>query len=326
MSIEMYWGAKGLRVRLLMPLSWLFCLIVWMRKSLYRFGLLRSYRAPVPVVVVGNITVGGTGKTPVVVWLAGHLSNLGYRPGIVARGYRGNSSSWPLSVYPDSDPVEAGDEPVLLARRTLCPVCVGPDRPAAVRQLLDSSDCDIVVTDDGLQHYALQRDLEIAVVDGERRFGNELCLPAGPLREPLSRPHEVDMVVANGEAGPDEFPMRLAVITAVNLQDGSLNRSLEDFIGGPVHAVAGIGNPTRFFATLRRLGLDVREHPFPDHHNFSYRDINFNDEYPVLMTEKDAVKCTRFAKLSHWYLKVDADFEADFTGRLTQLLREVANG
>ncbi|MCB1761241.1 MAG: tetraacyldisaccharide 4'-kinase [Gammaproteobacteria bacterium] len=326
MSIEKDWEARGLRVRLLMPLSWLFCLLVWIRRSLYRFGLLRSYRAPVPVVVVGNITVGGTGKTPLVVWLVGHLSNLGYRPGIVARGYRGSSSQWPLSVDASSDPRVAGDEPVLLARRTLCPVCVGPDRPAAVRQLLERDDCDIIVTDDGLQHYALRRDLEIAVVDGERRFGNELCLPAGPLREPLSRLRSVDMVVANGEAVSGEFPMRLSAVTAVNLQDSALSRSLEDFIGGPVHAVAGIGNPARFFATLRQLGLDVREHPFPDHHDFNYREIQFNDEYPVLMTEKDAVKCTRFAKLCHWYLKVDADFEADFSGRLTQLLQEVVNG
>lgn len=279
-----------------------------------------------PVVVVGNITVGGTGKTPLVIWLVEMLINLGYRPGVVSRGYRGNSNTWPRFVEWNSDPLEVGDEPVMLARRSNRPVCVGPDRPAAVKWLIEQTDCDIIISDDGMQHYALARDLEMAVVDGERRFGNNLCLPAGPLREPVARLQTADMVVVNGQGEEGEYPMRLSIVAAVNLHDGNLSRALEDFIGGPVHAVAGIGNPARFFATLRQIGLEVIEHPFPDHHIFSFGDIAFKDEFPVLMTEKDAVKCTRFAKVSHWYLKVDAEFDTSFTTCFTKLLRDIENG
>jgi len=309
-----------------MPLSWLYCLVVWTRRRLYKHRILSVYRAPIPVLVVGNITVGGTGKTPLVIWLAEMLINLGYRPGIVSRGYQGRSNTWPRYVEWNSDPLEVGDEPVMLARRSNCPVCVAPDRPAAVKWLIEQTDCDIIISDDGMQHYALARDLEIAVVDGERRFGNRLCLPAGPLREPISRLEEANLVVVNGQGEDGEHQMKLSIVAAVNLQDGALNRALEDFIGGPVHAVAGVGNPARFFATLRQIGLEVIEHPFPDHHVFSYGDIAFNDEFPVLMTEKDAVKCLRFAKVSHWYLKVDADFEPGFTACLTKMLRDRENG
>jgi len=325
-TVDAYWDSINPVAVLLTPVSWFFCLVVWLRRLLYRFRLLPVYRAPVPVLIVGNITVGGTGKTPLVIWLVELLIYLGYRPGIVSRGYRGKSDSWPRSVERDSDPLEVGDEPVLLARRTRRPVCVGPDRSAAVKWLIEQAGCDIIVSDDGLQHYALARDLEIAVVDGERRFGNGLCLPAGPLRERVSRLKTVDLVIANGVGREGEHPMKLAVAAAVNLEDGGLNRALEDFIGGPVHAVAGIGHPARFFDTLRQTGLEVIEHPFPDHHAFRYTDISFKDEFPVLMTEKDAVKCSRFAKVSHWFLKVDADLDSNFTKRFTQLLRDIANG
>jgi tetraacyldisaccharide 4'-kinase len=325
-SIEAYWESRNPVAIILTPVSWFFCLVVWLRRLLYKSGVLAVYRAPVPVLVVGNITVGGTGKTPLVVWLVELLMNLGYRPGIVSRGYRGKSATWPRSVDWNSDPLEVGDEPVLLARRTRCPVCVGPDRPAAAKWLIEQAGCDFIVSDDGLQHYALARDLEIAVVDGERRLGNGLCLPAGPLRERASRLTTVDLIIANGVGRDGEHAMKLSATAAVNLQDAGLNRALEDFIGGPVHAVAGIGNPARFFKTLRQKGLDVIEHPFPDHHDFRFADIFFKDEFPVLMTEKDAVKCARFAKVSHWFLKVDADPDSNFTNRFTQLLRDIANG
>ena len=325
-SIEAYWGSRNLVAIILTPISWCFCLAVWLRRLLYKSGIFSVYRAPVPVLVVGNITVGGAGKTPLVVWLVELLMNLGYRPGIVSRGYRGKSTTWPRSVEWNSDPLQVGDEPVLLARRTRCPVCVGPDRSAAVKLLVEEAGCNIIVSDDGLQHYALARDLEIAVVDGERGLGNGLCLPAGPLRERASRLDRVDLIINNGASHDGKHEMTLSVVAAVNLEDPGLNRALEDFIGGPVHAVAGIGNPARFFETLRHVGLDVIEHPFPDHHAFRFTDISFKDEFPVLMTEKDAVKCSRFAKVSHWYLKVDADLSPGFTNQLTQLLRDIVNG
>lgn len=324
--IESYWGSRNPLAMILTPVSWCFCLTAWLRRQLYKTGILAVYRAPVPVLIVGNITVGGTGKTPLVIWLVDLLINLGYRPGIVSRGYRGTSDTWPRLVDKHSDPLEVGDEAVLLARRTNRPVAVGPDRPAAVRELIEQADCDIIISDDGLQHYALARDMEIAVIDGERRLGNGLCLPSGPLRERASRLKTVDLIITNGPGLEGEHQMKLSVATAVNLEDAGLNRALEDFIGGPVHAVAGIGNPARFFKTLRQTGLEVIEHPFPDHHTFRFSDISFKDEFPVLMTEKDAVKCSRFAKVSHWYLKVDADLSPGFTNQLTQLLRDIVNG
>jgi tetraacyldisaccharide 4'-kinase len=292
----------------------------------YGVGLFETTRLQVPVVVVGNITVGGTGKTPLVSWLAGHLRQAGYRPGIVSRGYGGNAKTWPRAVTPDSDPAEVGDEPVLLARRAGCPVVVGPDRVADARMLLSEHDCDLIIADDGLQHLALGRDLEIAVVDGMRRLGNGRCLPAGPLREPAARLAGVDFQVCNGSPQGEELGMQLS--------GGRLHRVGEDDIvadpaglaGAPVHAVAGIGNPARFFADLRGLGLEVIEHPFPDHHTYVAADIAFGDGRPVIMTEKDAVKCVAFAGPVHWYLPVQASPDPALGRRILQRLGEQGNG
>ena len=302
----------------LLPISWLFSLLVMVRRSAYKTGVLGSYRLPVPVIVVGNISVGGTGKTPLVAWLVKVLQQWGYRPGVITRGYGGQAQQWPQQVTPASDPVTVGDEPVLLAQRCGCPVVAAPDRVLAARELLGHFSCDILISDDGLQHYRLQRDIEIVVVDGARRFGNGHCLPAGPLREPISRLRQVDYVVANGAAASGEFAMQLLPGMARSLGDHNKVVSITDFQGQQVHAVAGIGNPARFFELLKKSGLSVIEHPFPDHHAFTMTDLAFADGLPVLMTEKDAVKCRRYADARMWYLPVEAQLDQEFSQRLMQ--------
>jgi tetraacyldisaccharide 4'-kinase len=307
----------------LLPLSWLFLLLVLLRRLAYRAGLLRSYRLPVPVIVVGNISVGGTGKTPLVAWLVKLLQVAGYRPGIITRGYGGQAQQWPQQVRPGSDPVLMGDEPVLLAQRCGCPVVAAPDRVLAARQLLEDSGCDILISDDGLQHYRLQRDIEIVVVDGARRFGNGHCLPAGPLREPLSRLRQVDYVVANGAAAPGEVAMALLPEMLRSLSDADKTISLSDLLGQQIHAVAGIGNPPRFFELLKKRGLSVIEHPFPDHHRFIAADLAFADRLPVLMTEKDAVKCRPYGDGRMWYLPVAAQLDDAFAEQLLQQVKRL---
>lgn len=320
--LDHFWYLRSPWLVLLTPVSLCFRILVWLRRFAYRSGLLRSHRLPVPVIVVGNITVGGTGKTPLVAWLAEYLSGKGYRPGIVARGYGGKASSWPQQVRGDSDPHIVGDEAVLLARLTGCPMAVAPNRYAAAEALVRYHDCDVVIADDGLQHYALQRDIEIVVIDGVRRFGTGFMLPAGPLREPVSRLREADLVVVNGLGGNGEFPMKLKPGKLHNLLDPGVSRTLADFRGGKVHAVAGIGNPERFFMQLRSALGRVETHAFPDHHRFQRNDLAFDDGAPVLMTAKDAVKCRRFATGNEWYQPVSAEPGRDFCARLDVLLRE----
>ena len=322
--IDEHWYRGSLWLWLLWPLSILFCLLVMVRRLFYRIGILRGERAGVPVIVVGNITVGGSGKTPLVLWLAEYLRQHGYRPGLISRGYGGQATHWPQSVSAESDPREVGDEALLLARRSGCPMVVGPDRVAAARQLLAEHDVNIIISDDGMQHYRLARDIEIAVLDGERRLGNRLCLPAGPLREPGSRLKSVDYIVTNGAGQEGEWAMQLEATKAVSLRDGERKPILE-LSSGPVHAVAGIGNPTRFFNTLRVLGLEPIEHAFPDHHPYREGELDFNDAIPVLMTEKDAVKYLDYAGERHWYLPVNASLPAEFGERLLAAL-ENAHG
>ena len=314
-SLEHYWYSDNGLARLLSPLGWLFCLLVTVRRFGYRVGALRSVRLPVAVIVVGNITVGGSGKTPLVIWLAEYLARSGYRPGIVSRGYGGRSPEWPQPVAPDSDPRMVGDEPVLIAGRTRCPVVVGPDRVAAANYLLARHECDVILSDDGMQHYRLARDIEIGVIDGDRYLGNGRCLPAGPLREPRARLSEVDFVVSSGPARGRAFAMRLRGERLHNLASGE-TQSLSEWRGRTVHAAAGIGNPARFFEALRRSGLEVIAHPFSDHHPLQSADLDFGDGYPVLMTEKDAVKCRPFACENHWYLPVDAILPEPFGERI----------
>lgn len=313
----------------LRPLAALFGFVARLRRRSQQ-ARAREQRPHVPVVVVGNIAVGGTGKTPFVIWLVGRLREWGWHPGVVSRGYGGRAPRWPLQVKADSDPGVVGDEPVLIARRAGCPVFVGPDRVLAAQRLLANGGVDIVVSDDGLQHYRLWRDLEIAVVDATRGLGNGRLLPAGPLREPASRLGEVALVVANGSGWT--APMGRQVTMRVSAQqahalDGTGARPLADFTGQTVHAVAGIGNPARFFAMLSQQGIGLVVHPFPDHHAFARADLEFGDSLPVLMTEKDAVKCRAFAQPGHWVVPVEARLEpADvaLVQELAQALRKRA--
>lgn len=308
----------------LIPVSWIYCLLVALRRSLYRRGVKTSVRLPVPVIVVGNITAGGTGKTPLALWLVRYLRQQGYRPGIVARGYGGRSATWPLRVRQDSEPAQVGDEPLLLARNGSCPVAVGPDRAHAAQILVRGDNCDVIVSDDGLQHYGMARDIEIALIDGERRFGNGQYLPAGPLREPVQRLQRVSACVTNGEPRKGEFGMELEPLCFRRVTAPTVERPVHAFAGQRVHAVTGIGHPQRFFDQLRKLGIDVMERPFPDHHRFRARDIQFTDKATVIMTEKDAVKCEQFVDDRYWYLAIAAKPNPALGTLVLTLLKEQA--
>jgi tetraacyldisaccharide 4'-kinase len=283
----------------------------------------RAVQLPVPVIVVGNITVGGTGKTPFVLWLVELLRRRGWNPGVVSRGYGGYAPSYPLRVSATTDPAWAGDEPALIARRLDVPVAVAPDRVAAARLLLEAGEADILVTDDGLQHYRLARDIEICVIDGSRGLGNGSLLPAGPLREPPQRLQQVDLVVVNGGGwrapGLNAIDMRLQTVEAVSLANGE-RRPLSSFAGSRVHAVAGIGNPQRFFDSLRAAGIEAIPHPFADHHDYTDMDLAFDGAEPVLMTEKDAVKCGELAQPRMWYVPAEAVLAAEGAALVQQLL------
>lgn len=321
------WYRRSWLCHLFKPLSILYAVVIRIRRRRYESGRYQVNHYSVPVIVVGNITVGGSGKTPLVIWLVDFLKKTGYKPAIIARGYRGQARSWPQQVRPDSDPVIVGDEAVLMARRCNCPIAVGPDRSACVEAVLSHTDADVIIADDGLQHYALGRDIEIAVIDGERRFGNGLLLPAGPLREPVKRLEETDFVIVNGASGRGEYEMKLHAMRACRLRNNDDCQLLEKFGNTTINAMAGIGNPERFFMDLNDKGLSINEHIFPDHHAFKARDIEFGDTNPVLMTEKDAVKCRRYADDRHWYVPVEAEINKQFGPRLlAQLEKRKQNG
>ncbi len=309
-----------------MPFSMLYDDVMRFRLFLYNKGVFKKTTLAVPVIIVGNITVGGTGKTPLVLWLARLLIEEGYNPGIISRGYGGNSDDWPLRVDENSSAELVGDEAVLMAKKADCPVVVGPERVEAAQMLLDKSDCDVILSDDGLQHYALDRDIEIAVIDGERRFGNGYTLPAGPLREPIERLQTVDLVIVNGESEEEnEFSMKVEGDIAINLLTKE-EKLLSDFLYLPSHALAGIGNPKRFFALLENKKIAIEAHAFPDHHKFTVDDISFADDKPVLMTEKDAVKCLDFASEKHWYVPIKVQPQQKFVDKLLTLLKEKKRG
>lgn len=307
------WYEDGRFGWLLLPLSWMYALLVDLRRFLYDRGWLRSQRAAVPVIVVGNITAGGTGKTPTVLWLVDALQARGLRPGIVSRGYGGTHSGSSMRVEPDSDAVVVGDEPVLLAQRGRCPVVVDPDRVRAAAMLVEDG-VNVIVADDGLQHYRLARDYEICVLDGHRGLGNGRLLPAGPLREQAHRLDDVEQVLVNGAlrtGGRDQTTAEQNAISFELVADevarlnGSLTRPIERFAGTTVHGVAAIGNPQRFFDLLRKHDIQVIEHRFPDHAVIDVSDLEFGDDFEVFMTEKDAVKLGRNMKDKFWFVPVE---------------------
>lgn len=290
---------------LLRPLEALFRCVAALRRGLYQQGVLASYRADRPVIVVGNITLGGTGKTPVVIALVEALQGQGIRPGVVSRGYGASVGEYPHIVSDTSTVAECGDEPLLIYRRTGCPCVAAPSRPDAVRTLLANHAIDVVLSDDGLQHYALRRDMEIAVVDAQAGYGNGFCLPAGPLREPVSRLRSVDFLLSRGSDDPASG-VRYELDCLVNLATGEERAASPEAIGNAAYAVAGIGQPKQFFQTLSELGFQLEQRVFADHH--AYRQEDFADlrDKPILMTEKDAIKCREFAGDNAWYLRINA--------------------
>ncbi len=320
--------------RLLLPLSGLYWVLVTLRRCLYGISVLGRHRARVPVIVVGNITTGGTGKTPVVIWLASELRARGLTPGIVSRGYGGRRSRSSMRVDGDSDPAEVGDEPVLIAVRTGCPVVVDSNRVRATEMLVEDG-ADLIIADDGLQHYRLERTYEICVIDGARGLGNRRLLPAGPLRETLGRLNEVDQVLLNGsrrggtehlsvvEQNAIEFKL---VATEVMRLNGSLTRPIGGFAGTTVHGVAAIGNPQRFFDLLRANDIQVIEHAFPDHARLGRKDLDFGDPFDILMTEKDAVKLGSPSSDKLWKvpveLKIDPVAAGPWLEQIESRLRE----
>lgn len=334
MHIEDYWYHDKLHPLLLplLPLSFIFRLITGLRRLCYQFGIKKSYQFSQPLIVVGNITVGGTGKTPFVLWLVNYLKEQGKKPGIALRGVGGRKNYSPIHVTPTSNPLEVGDEAILLARNTYCPVVACIDRVAAVKQLI-ALQCDIIVCDDGLQHYRLCRNLEIAIIDGDRYFGNGFSLPTGPLREPLSRLNKVDFIMVNQHAAqalsdkPNPIndlpllPMHLKMINFVPVHHPEQAVDLSTFANKKVHAIAGIGNPQRFFAMLNSLNIDFIPHIFPDHYIYQAQDLDFNDKLDILMTEKDAIKCqTLLLNKRLWYLRIQTEVSDDFKKTLLHRL------
>jgi tetraacyldisaccharide 4'-kinase len=320
--LQYWYSAPSFLTYLLWPLSVIYISISNLRKYYLLHKLPKKIDFEVPVIVVGNITVGGTGKTPFVIWLSKFLQEHGYRPGIVSRGYGGKSLNYPLAVTSLSNPQEVGDEAVLLASRAACPVAIDPDRVGAVKFLLKNHECNIIISDDGLQHYRLSRDIEIAIIDGERGFGNGFCLPAGPLREPITRLNTVDFIVINSNSNDsfdfsnfnitNKYTMKLIPGKIYNISSIELEVESEHFLGEPLHAVAGIGNPERFFEQLRSLGLTIWPHSFSDHHRFIEKEFSFiSIEAKVIMTEKDAVKCAQFADYRYWCLPVSAECDPE---------------
>lgn len=324
------WYREGLHpvLGLLRPLESLYRRVVRRKRAAFVAGAGSVYRAPVPVVVVGNITVGGTGKTPLILWLIEHCRTQGLRVGVVSRGYGAKPPHLPWRVLPDQEAAITGDEPALIVRRTGVPLFIDPDRGRAVRALLDSEPVDLILCDDGLQHYRLARDLELVLIDAARGLGNRRCLPAGPLREPEERLQSVDAVLFNGAIRDrgEGYAFHLQPTELVRVSDGA-RRPLNFFPHGQtLHAVAGIGNPQRFFATLEALHWRPIAHPFADHAQYGPEQLTFSPHLPLVMTEKDAVKCRDFAADDWWYLAVDAvpspAFVVWFNAQLARLIPE----
>ena len=331
--LERAWHERAGWLILLWPVSVLFQALTAIRRAAQQSKQRPAYLTA-PLIVIGNISLGGTGKTPLLITLSQELQKQGFKPGIISRGYGGDAPSYPFAVNIDSDVSQSGDEAFLIAEKTGCPVYVDPDRSAALQALLLHEDVDVVLSDDGLQHYNLYRDLEIVVVDGQRLFSNGFCLPAGPLRESMNRLKEAQHIVVNGEPAR-EIP-QLAGASKMQLEPRSLVNMVSGekrpFAGAPfnmgnrLQAVSALGNPQRFYALLERLPYQVEMFSFPDHHRFTADDFEqegIDMHQPVVMTEKDAVKCRQFAKNNFWYLSVEVNLESQFFERLTEDIRRV---
>lgn len=301
--LNVWYGNDRLGKYLLLPLTGLFCVLAAWRRWQYKR---QQVKHPVPVIVVGNISVGGTGKTPLVIWLVERLREAGFKPGVVSRGYQRQSNG-------------IGDEPTLIKQRTQVPIAIGSDRNQAIATLLQHHACDIIIADDGLQHYRMGRDVEICVVDGQRRFGNGWCLPSGPLREPVSRLQSCDFVIING----DTMHMRGEILVSLANEE---RQPLAGFAGQTVHVVTGIGNPQRFIQSLEQAGLLVIPHLYPDHHAFTGTELCFGDTHPIIMTEKDAVKCRQFAGQNAWYLPIEAVLDDTLAHALLTRLQGFKHG
>jgi len=324
-SLLKSWSKPNVLTGFLKPLSLAYRGAFALRKKAFKRRLFKTYQAPVPVVIVGNLTVGGTGKTPLVVHLVQQLRELGFTPGVISRGYSGEADNYPLRVKPNTPVEHSGDEPALIVRRTKVPMVVGPDRRASIEMLLEDSDIDLVISDDGLQHFALERDIEICLIDDTSSQENQNLLPAGPYREPITRLLSVDFIVRHGGKvgnAENQFSMNLRPSNPLPVKAGN---ELAFPADSHFHAIAGIGNPQRFFDTCEALGFSISSHSFADHHRFTPSDITFS-ENPVLMTEKDAVKCGEIASEHHWYLPVDAELDDGFAEVVANAIRQNFNG
>lgn len=309
-------------IYLLLPIAGIYWLIITIRSFAYRFKLLASYKLKIPTVIVGNITVGGTGKTPVVIYLVKLLQEYGFNPGVISRGYKGKAKQNTI-VTATSAPEQVGDEPLLIVKRTKCPLVVGKNKVAAAKYLQAKFPVDVIISDDGLQHYALQRDIELVVIDGIKRFGNGFCLPAGPLRELPSRLNTVTAILINGgQAVAGEYPLQILGTRAYNLKKQSYCE-LSAFSPTLVHAVAGIAEPNKFFQLLQQNQLTIIPHIFPDHHQFLPAELEFADDLPIIMTEKDAVKCLKFANEKFWCLPIEVKLSYNFNTWFLQLLNKI---
>jgi len=333
-AVQALWHKKGYLLYPLIPLSWLFILVASLRRRLYQRGVLTQTRFKIPVIIIGNLSLGGSGKTPLVIYIAQMLQRRGLRVGIISRGYKG-SHQQPTLVNTQSDPVHVGDEPYMIYQHVQCPIVVGKDRVAALQYLLENNTVDVVLSDDGLQHYALARAIEIVVMpfvgvgrsEGTVVPGNTYCLPAGPLREPLSRLKTVDLIVYNAAQIPEPrldkpaYCMQYMPDFLYHAMDLGKKQPLVFFKGLKVHAVAGLGNPSGFFTMLQAAGLDIIPHPYPDHHAYKASDILFGDSLPIILTEKDFVKCTGFVQDQHWVLPIHVCISEAFDKALWDLIQ-----
>lgn len=322
-QIQAQWQKRGIWAWLMSPLALLVCIFAGVKRWAYQSGCLKQTKIAMPVIVVGNISVGGSGKTPLVIYLAKLLKDNGYQPGIICRGYKGKAPIWPQAVSDKSCVEQVGDEAVLLAKSAQCPVMAGPVRAQAAQQLINESHCDVILSDDGYQHLKLARDIDVVVVDSKRGLGNGWCLPSGPLRERQSALQKANFIVHHGlnEDTTNDYAMHLSSGELETLDGGVVNSN--NIIKQPVHAVTGIGHPQRFFDTLRALGFNILEHAFADHHAYTAQDINFKDDHVIITTAKDAVKLMKYDTRSAIYvLPVQAQLTQQFNAAFLQKLNK----